>query len=326
MILQHILMILYLLVFPVNSKIPTIAILSAPEPAKQRPIKATRISNNYVKWIGASGGRVVAMHVWQSDEEIIKILESVNGVLIQGGKEPVDKNDIYTQKVNLIINKAKEINDSGKVFPILGSCLGFEFLIMNELPDQNKEDIFSRVDVGPTIRRVEFSDIDVEGSQLMKYVSLSDKESMRNEDILTRFHYYAMLPYTYNQLDKIKETYKAISYSTDKNKIDYIIAIEGKKYPFFGVNYHMEKTVFHINEGESVSGSVQAIIAARSLGNGFIEKARENPNVITQENVEKNFDYINELETFPIKKEIGLVYYYEHPRFARINKLKHSSL
>lgn len=320
-LIQQIVMITFLFVFPANSKIPTIAILSVPEPAKQRPIKSTRISNNYVKWIGASGGRVVAIHVWQSDEEIFNILESVNGVLIQGGVEKIDKSDIFTQKVYTIIKKAKELNDRGIVFPILGSCLGLEFLLMNEIQDLQKEDLLSRVDVGPTISKLDFKDENVEDSQFLRFVSKDDQQSLRFEDIVTRYHYYGLLPSTYNEISKIKEEYKVVFYSSDKSKYSYIMAAESKKYPFFGSFYHMEKTVFHVNEGEAVSGSVKAISAARSIGNGFIEIARGNPNAIDQERVEKEFNYINEVVMTPVLKEIGLVYFFVHPRFAKNNKL-----
>ena len=70
----------------------------------------------------------------------------------------------------------------------------------------------------------------------------------------------------------------SISYTPDGN-IPFIASMESKKYPFFGTQFHPEKTTAIFYPNLNVDHSWTAIELNRYLGDKFVRLARENPNV-----------------------------------------------
>jgi gamma-glutamyl hydrolase len=76
----------------------------------------------YVKFMEASGARVVPL-IWNEPDEVLyEKLSKLNGVLFPGGDGD------YVEYGRKIINKLIEYNDNGQFYPAMGICLGFENL------------------------------------------------------------------------------------------------------------------------------------------------------------------------------------------------------
>lgn len=56
----------------------------------------------------------------------------MNGVLLPGGGSPLDEGP-YAETVDIIIESSKKFYDNGKYFPIWGTCLSFEKIIVHFL-------------------------------------------------------------------------------------------------------------------------------------------------------------------------------------------------
>lgn len=318
-----ILLILLLTLSPLSySKIPVIAVFSAPTPPYIRPVKHARISNNYVQWITASGGRVIGIHMWQSDEEIFEILEQVNGLIIQGGVEDIhDKND-FILKIMRIFDKVVQMNDNGKVFPVMGSCLGFEIILTyfaDYLVDTSHlfPYVFEPINVGPVVSTISIESDDITKYQMFKFFSKQDLEDISTKKISTKYHHNGMIFDTFYKSPSLVNSLDITTSSKDKDGVKYITSVEGKKYPFYGMHFHMEKTVYHILS-EPVAGSVEAITCARNFGNAFIDKATQNPNNLTLEEVQQNFDFIDPAISKPTINPIGLIYVFDNPHSKNI--------
>jgi gamma-glutamyl hydrolase len=78
----------------------------------------------YVKFMEASGARVVPL-IWNEPDEIWQEkLSKVNGVLFPGG------NGNYVEYGRKIMNRLIQYNDEGTFFPAWGTCLGFEDMLI----------------------------------------------------------------------------------------------------------------------------------------------------------------------------------------------------
>ena len=73
-----------------------------------------------------SGARVIPIVDSEPDEDTLAKLDKIDGVLFPGGSG----GDLYENKAHLVFEKAIEKNDNGEFFPLLGICMGFEFLAM----------------------------------------------------------------------------------------------------------------------------------------------------------------------------------------------------
>lgn len=62
-------------------------------------------------------------------------MKKINGVILPGGGEILQDIDDNLTKyygiIDFIIQEGKKINDSGNYFPIFGTCLGFEGMIIS---------------------------------------------------------------------------------------------------------------------------------------------------------------------------------------------------
>ena len=78
------------------------------------------IMSAYVKWVEAVGARVVPLIMGEDWEITEKKLKSLNGLVFPGGDGD------YLDWGRQIFQFAIDANDSGQLFPVWGTCLGFE--------------------------------------------------------------------------------------------------------------------------------------------------------------------------------------------------------
>ena len=131
-----------------NNIVPVIGVFTrnAPGNAKWIPPDLENsqfIPASYVKWLESAGARSIAIDADASDEQIKEIFKQVNGVLIPGGvlakKQGNDTTmeQTYQDAAKLIWDLAKQANEEGEVFPIWGTCLGFQWMVEFEATDKH---------------------------------------------------------------------------------------------------------------------------------------------------------------------------------------------
>ena len=80
-ILLILLQLIHVLNYPIFPTILTISIPISEDDSK------SRVENNYVRWLQASGADIISVHPWTSNEEIDYLLTKVNGILFQGNPD-----------------------------------------------------------------------------------------------------------------------------------------------------------------------------------------------------------------------------------------------
>ena len=77
----------------------------------------------YTKWLESAGARSIAIHHNSTKEMIDEIFEQVNGVLFPGGAHADDRAGRYMYEL------AKAANEDGDRFPIMGMCMGHQWIM-----------------------------------------------------------------------------------------------------------------------------------------------------------------------------------------------------
>ena len=85
------------------------------------------IPASYVKWLESAGARSIAIYANATDEDVDMIFQQINGLIMPGG------NDSGMQAERRLYQLAKEANENGETFPIMGICWGFQNLALLEL-------------------------------------------------------------------------------------------------------------------------------------------------------------------------------------------------
>ena len=257
----------------------------------------SRVENNYVRWLQASGADLVVVHPWSSYEEIDYLLSKVNGVLFQGNPDDIDIESSYYKIIKYIYLKAIEINDSGHKMPIL-SIGDDAALLLSIIAEDNISivTILRKTITQPSNINLYVS---VEKTIIFKEFEQSDSKFLEERNVLpNNLNRYVTVKNFISDFH-LGEQFNIIASSKSEEGKEYISVIEGKKYPIIMISFHPEYVAFEQNSKLIVPENLQAIYTSRFIGNSFVFYGRKNvPNVFTVEEKEK-FCYIDPYGEFP---------------------------
>ena len=268
--------------------------------------KSSFFASSYAKWLKSHGIQIIPIDIYTPISELEGLLNSIDGMLFTGGAVPLIRHDthievdskinmdqnaremsFYTQKVKEIVKIIKDINDSGRVFPLWTTCLGFEGLILGE---SNLELPLKDVDNSNSNSSVNFNSEHKEKSTFMNFFSEEELKFMQESNVFFFNHEHAFSEKEFNANKVLSSEYRVIATSKVKNspqsKIapfeDPIVAIiEHYNYPFYGVQFHPEKNEFETRVG--ADGSPMALSILRRFSEFFCDKLNGNHN---RENLE----------------------------------------
>lgn len=142
------------------------------------------------------GSRVVAISYDIDPNDLIKVLDCINGVLLTGGNlelfhpETMEQHQYY-KTVKAIIEYSMRVKDTkGEIFPILGVCQGFQILTMVLAGDINTlESIKVQGQNRKKIWKVEDAQKD---SYLFSRFEEDLIKGLAEDDLCLHFHQYAI--------------------------------------------------------------------------------------------------------------------------------------
>jgi len=250
---------------------PVIGILSEPN----RQHTEFYIAASYVKWLEAAGASSIVIPFDADEETVEHIFTQINGVLLPSGSA-ISHVPISVKK---IISMAKKANDDGDKFPIWGTCLGFEYLIM-VLGDHEEKTIQSGFDAMNISLPLNFTDA-VRFSRA--FANEEVKRITATEPVTFNYHTKGIEPERFSNDARLASFFHMIATSSDRAGRHFVSAIEGKSYPFYGVQFHPEKASFERatvpgtnNPYQDINHSGDAVQAMFQLGHFFVSEARQN--------------------------------------------------
>ncbi|KAM3966326.1 gamma-glutamyl hydrolase A [Aphomia sociella] len=229
------------------------------------------IAASYVKDVEASGARVVPILIGKDREYYREILSKINGVLLPGGATYFNQSDGYADAGQHIYEIALELNDAGDFFPIFGTCLGFELLIILASGRGEKEN---------RIRCYSYSNIpldfteDYRDSKMFKEAPEDVLTLLDNEDVTVNAHQFCIVDENLRAYH-LEKDWRVTSYSDDDNGVKFIATIEHNRYPFYGVQFHPEKSSFEWKLSKNYPHSIDAVYANRYFMNFFVKECRK---------------------------------------------------
>jgi gamma-glutamyl hydrolase len=180
-------------------------------------------------------------------------------------------------KVAQIIDIAKEMNDKGNKFTLWGTCLGFEELL---LKDSNYKFLRTRIRTKNTNKLMRWVPENFEISDFKKVLRPEIADAMTKEPITYFTHFYGFSVKMFNSIPELKKEYNIVGYY-EKNKKDIIAAIQHKRYPFYGVQFHPEKILFEHKLKVAVKLTKESAMASSELARIIFHNALENNNHFT---------------------------------------------
>ncbi|KAJ9583236.1 hypothetical protein L9F63_022426 [Diploptera punctata] len=230
------------------------------------------IAASYIKHLESAGARVVPVWINQTSEYYEYIVNSVNGLVIPGGAAPFNASDGYATAGKELYNLAKQKNEEGVNFPVLGVCLGFELLAVLSADEY---DLRSICDIQNVALPLNFSS-DYKSSRMYKDASDEMVKIMQTENVTINFHHWCI---TDNDLAEgnVSDQWHVLSYS-EYNGTKFVSSFEHTEYPFYGYQFHPEKNTFEWKITNNNPHTANAVLVEQYYGSFIVNEARKNNN------------------------------------------------
>lgn len=257
------------------------------------------IAASYVKWVESAGGRVVPIPYSAPKPYLEQLLPQLNGLLFPGGAAAVN------DRAEWLYHQALGLNDQGVHFPVWATCLGFEWLI--QLTTNDTDSLTKNLDSMNITLPLNFTE-SARTSRLFSQASLELFSWLGEKAITMNNHELGITPERFDQYSSLAKFFNVLSTNVDRKGIEFISAIEAKRYPVYAVQFHPEKNSFEYGEYEDgipyevINHSREGVAAGNFFATFFINEARKNKLRFKDPKVERKaliYNYPTSTITYP---------------------------
>ncbi|KAL1245290.1 Gamma-glutamyl hydrolase [Trichinella spiralis] len=242
-----------------KSNMPVIGILTVDTSYRDRLFGNSTLPSSYVYLLKAAGAKIVPLLLSYDVNTHRNLFNQINGLFVPGGSVAPFEADVY-KILKLYTRWAIRSNDNGDYFPIWGTCLGFEMLLL----------YFS-------------NGTGVLENRLFRDVPYELYYKMKTELLSPNFHHWCS---NFESLKRSGLENIFIPTTVSQSKIDritFISSIEHVHYPFYGVAWHPEKNIFEDYKAWHLSKSDAAVELAHYLARFFVKEAMKSKHQFSPE-------------------------------------------
>uniref|UniRef100_A0A4W4FIP7 folate gamma-glutamyl hydrolase n=1 Tax=Electrophorus electricus TaxID=8005 RepID=A0A4W4FIP7_ELEEL len=251
----------------VNNR-PIIGILTQEvQDPDMKPYGRTYIPSSYVKYIESGGGRVIP----------ISSVEFLNGrclcslfdrLLLIGGTVDLQTSD-FAHAAKIYFRLALKANDVGDYFPIWGTCLGFQLLTVLVA----EENLLSKTPAENISLPLNFTS-EAASSRMFEAFPPELLTALSQEALAANFHHFGVTDQMFMRNEKLRSFFSVLSLNKAENGVVFVSTMEGRKYPFYGVQWHPEVNRFQWNPLYSFPHSRNAERMSSLLAEFFVNEGR----------------------------------------------------
>jgi len=235
-----------------------IGIITAPNNKTNINCAESYLYTSYIHWVEMGGENCIIIPYNIREKELDTILKRVNGLIWVGGGITNKRYHTQHQEDDLMntlfycYTYAMHENDKGNYYPIWGTCLGMDILIM--FSKNEATTIRSSIQRFPLIGNYPFTFTE-NSSKIKKIFSPKLQQLMKQHKCVYHHHTFGNAT--------VPETIQIISM-----QYNFINCIEFIRYPFYGVQFHPEQPETELG-----------IKVSQLLINFFASECKKNKNV-----------------------------------------------
>ncbi|XP_076126380.1 gamma-glutamyl hydrolase isoform X1 [Alosa pseudoharengus] len=254
---------------PVNER-PVIGILTQEvSDDDMRPFGKTYIPASYVKYIESAGSRVAPIRLNLTQAEYEKIFAEINGLLFIGGAVDLVQSD-YARTAKFFYKLAVKANDAGDFFPLWGTCMGFQLLTVLVAG----EDLLTNTTAENIAMPLNLT-AEAQSSRMFESFPPDLLRSLTQEPLTGNFHHYGVTEKVFQENARLREFFSVLSTNVAEDGLVFVSTMEGRQYPFYGVQWHPEVNRFQWNPKYHFPHSVNAVRLSALLSDLFVNEGRK---------------------------------------------------
>lgn len=255
------------------------------------------VAASYVKYLESAGARVVPINYHATNAELDTLFNSINGIFFPGGSSS------FPSSAQYMFDKVVAANDAGDFFPLWGTCMGFEWLMIAGSRDQNILDPHTGVlDAENYSIPLNFTAA-MKDSKLFEHAPPAIVNVLSKYDVTMNNHMYGIYPTTLSSTPALASLYNVLSTNYDRavrlfhlqlpilitdvvslspQGAEFVSTVEAFNYPIFGSQWHPEKNTYEWQRDangaphEAINHARDAVLIAQYTANFFVEQARHN--------------------------------------------------
>ena len=310
--IYYYLIILFISFQLISLKKPVIGLYGLVEPISDyHDYKKEAIDGGFVRWLEASGAEIVVIHIWYNHEQIISLLNQINGVLFSAGpRRPLKFDEPWESNGKFIFDYAK--NNS---IPVWGTCLGMQMLTVFMSEEDNFLEKYNNIGLNNILLTNSAKD-----SKMLSLFKKNDIYNLNNSKTSFHIHKHGISPEKFLSFKNLIDNYDIIGYGYDKNGKKFVNIIESKKglkHKIFGTQFHPEKNPFERANRYKEKNPMDALRRSQLMVMKFVEEARNNGNKFINNEERNKYIFINTNEKMKFgtyNKSINY-YYFEKKDF-----------
>uniref|UniRef100_A0A8C4QLI5 folate gamma-glutamyl hydrolase n=2 Tax=Eptatretus burgeri TaxID=7764 RepID=A0A8C4QLI5_EPTBU len=226
---------------------------------------------SYVKFLESAGARVVPIRVNRSEAEYERLFYSINSLLLPGGSVDLQKSE-YARAAKFLYHLAIKANDRGDYFPVWGTCLGFEELLVLVAGHNMLIKSTGTTKVALPINLTSGA----ARSRMYHDFPLWLLQAMTTEPLAAFSHILCLPLEVFQKDEKLKKFYRLLSTNKDENGLEFVSSVEAIEYPFYGVQWHPEKNAYEWKPNSGYPHSHNAVRASFHFAEFIVCEARRN--------------------------------------------------
>lgn len=206
------------------------------------------IASSYVKYVEQTGAVALLIPYDLPLEELNAVMNQTNGILFPGGAAALlnrtsETPTPYMNRINYMVQYAKQRNDAGQFFSIWGECLGFEEMVLS-LSNLDPSNLMPGFDDVNQVHPTKVTDKFFKRSRLFGLMDYYESMYFFGRDSMWYHHVMGITPEKFMSDPVLKKTMDIVGTSVAPNGKEYVAIMQHKKYPFYGLQSHPEKSQF----------------------------------------------------------------------------------
>ena len=278
------------------------------------------IAASYVKFVEMGGARAVPVFHNGSSGDLAAQFSSINGLILPGGGSDVAKGSSLRVAAETLLALAVEANVAGDVFPVHGTCLGFELLALMITQDDG---VLSKFDAEDFASELTPSGGQwAAGSRLFSRAAaslLARAADVSQAPLAMENHRAGLAPGAFAKYAALAVNWTLLTTSKDRAGASYVSSMEHKALPFSGTQWHPEKAAFEWTTEQHIPHSAEAIALTQAIANYLVDNARLSHHRPPSVAAERAMIFANYVPTFTAvyKEKAAKVAYAEARRLGR---------
>lgn len=252
---------------------PIIGILTQPTRKEPNALGASYLAASYVKWVESSGARVVPVRYELGAEYLSRTFRSVNGLLFPGGGTDLDHSHPFMQAATLLYNLVLKENQAGRVFPLWGTCQGFQMIaILGSQQQDFKLDPTDAMNISLPLDLLKAASF----SRMFRGMTRTMLHEIGNEPLTMNNHHWGVFNSTWRAQHALTTQFTPLSTNLDRLGKMFISSFEHQQYPIFASQFHPEKNPFEWTPIEDINHSRNGVSMSQFFAGVLVHYARMN--------------------------------------------------